>query len=50
MIAELKKEVLEEVRLITSGVSNSAFKLVELDKELAELEKELENKSADTSA
>lgn len=45
MIKELKSEILAEIRLISTGVSNSLYKLVELDKELAELEKELETKS-----
>jgi hypothetical protein len=44
LIQEVKKEVLAEVRLVSTGISTSLYKLVEMDKELAELEKELENK------
>jgi hypothetical protein len=44
LIQEVRKEILAEVRLISTGISLSLYKLVEMDKELAELEKDLENK------
>lgn len=44
LIQEVKKEILAEVRLVSTGISLSLYKLVEMDKELAELEKDLENK------
>ena len=41
IIEILKKEILQEVRAIATGVRMSAFQMVELDKELQELEKQL---------
>jgi len=44
LIQEVRKEILEEVRLVSTGVSLSLYKLVEMDKELVELEKDLQTK------
>lgn len=44
-ITELRKEVLAEVRVISSGLPTGSYvRLVDLDKELAELEQELQQK------
>ncbi len=37
-IATLKKQILDEVRLVSQGIKSSIYELIEVDKELAVLE------------